>query len=147
MRRENLEELSDTAENTFRLKEQILELVKQSPDEREKAILLLLYQIEEKIGATNKAANFLVSHLTSLSNSFEIHLKDEAEAVNRSKGFWKAAIFFLVLCQGVVGFFSVQFIESYNKLIAQSSELKESTHSISLEVDSIKQTLKDTSHR
>ena len=97
---------------------EIRELIKETEEPKDKAMLLILHRIADSLDTNNTLTR-------SLDTKFTNHEKEEMALIQQGRGFLRAIIFGLALFQGVMAYLLNQHMESHKRLIEEVKELSE----------------------
>lgn len=123
---------------------QIDDLIIETPDAKDKALLLILKKISNNLEDNTDLTRTLTSDLRAHTQAFEQHEKDELALINQGRGFLRAAVVGLAVVQAFSTYFFQKHLESEEDIArkAAAAEIYIAQHKTHHEMEERQKALK-----
>lgn len=111
------------------ISKRIDELIVETPDAKDKALLLILKKISDNLEDNTALTRTLTQDLKAHTDAFEKHEKDEMALISQGRGFLKAAVFGLAFFQAIFAWYAARHIKDMDGL---SHQVKENSEEIAV---------------
>ena len=106
--------MSDEAD--AEIKKQIMALIQEADDPGNKALLLILYQINDTLTHNTAMTKTLVDSFGAYRKEFDAHEKTEMALINQGRGWIRSSLFFLGILQAIALALGAAFVGDHNTL-------------------------------
>jgi hypothetical protein len=105
--------------------DEIKELILETPDAKDKAILLILLKISDDLYRNTQITASLSDKFEKHVESFVKHAEEEMSLINQGRGFLRAFVIFLGILQAIVLFLFSEHMQDFKKLSDEVNNLRE----------------------
>ncbi len=110
---------------TADISQQINQLIIETPDAKDKALLLILKKISDNLEDNTDLTRTLTSDLKAHTEAFQEHEKAEMAIINQGRGFLRAAVMGLALVQALFAWYFQTHLDQTERMGGQVRSLEE----------------------